>query len=111
MAMELTIVGMGYKPPAATIFKFLPKEVRLILVPEPTNAHDPNAIKVYVSREIIDEMPRREQLRTALASDGVVLGDLLSGRKAFQIGYVARDEAATLKNKIVKPVSAVFKFS
>lgn len=44
----LTLVGMRFRPPADKIVPMLDTGTPVILVREPQNKHDPNAIAVYL---------------------------------------------------------------
>lgn len=45
--MRAALVGMKYYPPALDIVERLPEGTKLLLVREPANTHDPNAVAVY----------------------------------------------------------------
>jgi len=48
MKQFLNLVGMKYRPPADLLVPQIPTGTEVLLVREPGNAHDPNAIAVYL---------------------------------------------------------------
>lgn len=72
----------------------LPSNTLLTIVPEPTNAFDPNAIAVMLNTADIP-LQAHANLELELAGYGVLLGELLM-LPTFQLGYIAKAKAAEL---------------
>lgn len=45
--MQTKLVGMQYRPPALDLVERIPDGTQLLLIREPGNIHDPNAVAVY----------------------------------------------------------------
>lgn len=60
MKQLLNLVGMFYRPPAAKIVPLLPSGTKVILVREPGNAADPNAVAVWLHLGYVDKQQALE---------------------------------------------------
>ena len=89
----LPLVGARFHPPALALLAVLPAGAELMLRPEPSNPHDPNAIGVWVQSTSESLDPSR--LAEALAGFGMEPADLLA-KPEWMLGYVAREQAAKL---------------
>lgn len=110
IAVSAPLVGAHFRPPAKALLQALPAGAPLWLVPEPTNEHDANAVKVMVRIEAIpqDQQALLEQLA---APYGFLLDDILS-REEWQLGYVKRDYAAMIAPKLSgRPCPATLGFT
>lgn len=99
------IVGAYYRPPAKTILSLLAPGHSLVLDPEPTNPHDPDAIRVCVKLNSI-ELPEEDYsaVEDELMQYGATWADLRRDEfgeevedPLFHIGYVPRSGAKTAK--------------
>ena len=89
------IVGMYHRPPALALINVIAIGTPLLLIAEPENAYDPNAIAVWLhSRDIPEAAYGR--LRDLLPDYGKTLDDILN-EADWQLGYIARDFAAQLR--------------
>ncbi len=98
------IVGAYFRPPATTIIRILSINTPLVLDPEPTNPHDPNAIRVCLDYPTLEDtynslLPeRKEQFDNALLADGWSIETLLrdmtdNETNLLHLGYIPRTEA------------------
>ena len=57
------VAGVGYRVEAvrAAYERYLDGDERLLIKPEPTNEHDPNALKVILARKHVGYVPRTAQ--------------------------------------------------
>ena len=86
------IVGTRHHPPANCILKFLAVDTPLFLVAEPTNPHDPNAIGVWIERDVL---PENDAFNFELAGYGTSIVELHELSEVF-LGYIPREIAATM---------------
>lgn len=93
-AAIIPLVGAYYRPPAQAIIQVLPVGALLLLEHEPTNQHDPNAIRVFVLTTNIPEAAH-EELELLAAGFGVELSRILAEPR-WQLGYIPKDRAAML---------------
>lgn len=92
--MMLSIVGCHFRPPAKDLLQVMATGTPLMLVREPENPYDPNAIKVMVATTDIDEA-WADDLRPMLASRGLDWSDL-QAEPEWHLGYIPRTEAEVL---------------
>lgn len=83
------IVGQFHRPPAKTILEYLPSGAELLLIPEPENEYDSNAIKVLIADDAILNSPAVETMSANLPLQGFTLEQVLS-ECPIQLGYVAK---------------------
>lgn len=85
------IVGARFRPPAADVLNNLLGDTELLLVREPANAHDANAIMVMIKFDNIPEP-------NAFLDAGQEHSDVFSIDELdrFQLGYIPRDKAEML---------------
>ena len=92
----LPIVGAFYRPPAQTLLGVLPVGTDLTLMAEPDNAHDPNAVAVWLaSAEIPPDV--YDLLEAGLATSGHTLSTILN-QEYWHLGYLPKNFAALLKS-------------
>lgn len=84
------IVGGRHHPPAVAIMDFMAVGTPLILVAEPTNQYDVNAIMVILETKHINEV---EGLDDALAGYGTNTTTVKEGGR-IHLGYIPKDLAA-----------------
>lgn len=94
----LPIVGGRYRPPADTVLGNLPGDTPLILVREPENQHDPNAIKVCLPVGWGDAMS--EEHKTQLNDAVSLTGHEINYDEEFHLGYIPRDLAAAIAGQM-----------
>ena len=82
------LVGAHFRPPAKLIIEALRAGTPLVLIPEPENPYDTNAIRVELPAGSIPES-QHDQLRAALPSMGFDLDELLASPDRLFLGYVA----------------------
>lgn len=92
------LVGMHFKPPAKLLLGALPMGAELRVIPEPTNAYDPNALAVWITPQAIPTN-QHEDLGFQLFGMGFTLEEILE-TPTWQLGYIAKDAAAVLCEKI-----------
>jgi hypothetical protein len=85
--LNVPLVGMAFRPPAKQILSILPLGTNLILVPEPTNQYDPNAIQVHVDLAIwpIAKM----DLLQSILPDTILDAAHYCSQGYFHLGYLA----------------------
>jgi len=88
------IVGMWHHPPAPGILRAAPISCPLILRPEPTNPHDPNAIQVWLTTEGIP-LSSHDKLREELQGFGVSMDEFLAEPEWF-LGFIPKGAAAII---------------
>lgn len=99
------IVGAFYRPPAKTILSLLHPGHQLVIDPEPTNPHDPNAIRVCVKLDsILVSEEDYSHVEDELMQYGATWADLRRNQYGeemedplFHIGYIPRSGAKTAK--------------
>ncbi len=109
---SLTVVGQNHRPPADLLWPLLPGTSVFYLVEEPTNAHDPFAIKVLLPPQTLRQVGAWE-LDSALEGTQWTRRDLLAACP-LHVGYVSRDQARspTLHAKLAKgPLKVTLVFS
>lgn len=91
MELSASIVGQFFRDkegvPTKAFFSVMALNHPLVLQLEPTNAFDPNAIKVLLEMRTL---PQGEELDTALADFGLSFDEL---EPRYHIGYIAKGEA------------------
>jgi hypothetical protein len=104
---------MFYRPPAKALLDVLPVGAPLMLLAEPTNENDPNAIAVWLDAEAIPEAAY-EKLSDLLIAYGFDLENVLA-QKSWHVGYIPRDLAAALRAEGTvpsdEPVNVTFSVS
>lgn len=95
MNESLPIVGAFYRPPAQAVLAVLPVGSPLMLVAEPENPHDQNAVAVWMNTQDIPEASY-DKLRTTLPDSGHTLESLLKEGE-LHLGYIPRELAAKLR--------------
>jgi len=93
-SISYPIVGAYYHPPAKAILEFLPVGHPLILLPEPTNEVDPNAIAVWIKSSSLPD-PGSEEWESALAGFGLTWDELRS-KPYYHLGYIPTTAAAQI---------------
>ena len=96
--MLLPIVGMHFRPPAKAIIAVLPMECPLVLVPEPSNPYDPNAIAVFVETKELHNFS--EAARANLIGLAAGMGhdwESLTSPEAWHLGYIPKVNAADIR--------------
>jgi hypothetical protein len=88
------IVGARHHKPAVQIFQALPAETKLLLVPEPTNPYDANAIQVRLKPDAIPEWVERD-LEELLLPTEFTLADLKS-QDSIMLGFIPKEIAAEI---------------
>lgn len=85
------IVGAQFRPPALLLLRVLPSQHPLILESEPSNEHDPDAIRVLLSHKTLDLDNEQiaQILSNAHLSNQTATDDWVN-RQILHIGYVAR---------------------
>lgn len=86
------IVGLSFHAPAAEILGVTPTGTPLKLDPEPSNPHDPNAIKVLIDLNDLSASAKRH----LVINDILVPQGLEPGSTYFLLGYLPRALAAKL---------------
>lgn len=89
MPSPAPIVGMHFRPPAKLILEYLPSGTPLMLVREPDNPYDENAVKVMLLPE---HLPSDADFQESLASFGHDYEVLCSG-PPIHLAYIARTRA------------------
>lgn len=82
------IVGAKFRPPAADVLNNLPGDKELILVREPENPHDANAIKVMLEQPHVDEV-----LAVVCEGEDERNEVELDDSERLHLGYIPRDKA------------------
>ena len=91
----MPIVGAFYRPPAQALLDAIAVDTPLLLVAEPENQHDPNAIAVWLGSDNIPETAY-VRLKENLPSSGFSLEGVLA-EPVWHLGYIPRALAAELK--------------
>lgn len=81
------LVGAAYRPPAKLVLGMLASGTELMLDPEPTNEHDPLALRVMVTASVLTQ-DDKEVLQVHLPGYGLTLDEVLS--QPIWLGYIAR---------------------
>ena len=79
------LVGAHFRPPAKQLLTALPAGQSLLLIPEPDNPYDSNAVKVAVVPETIDI--DNAIINSALEGTGSVIEDF-SPVEPLHLGYL-----------------------
>lgn len=107
------IVGMKFRPPALALVDALAVGTPLLLVAEPENAYDPNAIAVWLYAKDIPE-GAKVKLEEDLPRFGTDL-DTVMAAEQHHLGYIPKEMAAQLKECGAvtndEPVSVTFSTS
>jgi hypothetical protein len=107
------IVGSFFRPPAKALISVLPMDTPLILLAEPDNPYDPNAVAVWLNMSTIPE-ELDPQLEEALAPFGFDLTHI-RGEENLHLGYIPKEKAKELRQAEVIPnegqVSVTFALS
>ena len=102
------LVGAFYRPPAKAILQVLPTGCPLLLVPEPTNEFDPNAIRVEVES---CHIPSGEPLEVALDSQGFTPSEIFLQTR-WHLGDIPRAAAVVVAGRLnSRPTVAQLCFS
>jgi hypothetical protein len=89
---------MHFRPPAKAILGVLPANCPLLVVPEPDNAYDANALQVFVPSAAIPQSQHSE-LDSAASLYGTSLAEILA-QERWHLGYVKATEALHLQPRI-----------
>lgn len=89
------IVGAHFRPPAKALLQVLPLGLPLMLIAEPSNEHDPDAIRVEV---VTSDIPLEQHtyLNTLAAGYGYDLDSILA-QDSWHLGYIPRKDTARLR--------------
>lgn len=82
------LVGAFHRPPAKQVLECLPTGQPLLLIPEPENPYDGEALRVMVEPLAIPP-ELHDMLRAKLDGTGTELEDLLMQPDPLQLGFVA----------------------
>ena len=98
MSNNLTfpIVGMRFRPPALALVDALAVGTPLMLIAEPENAFDVNAVAVWLNPADIPQAAY-DTLRETLPPHGFTLEDVIGNDEPFHLGYIAQEFAAQLR--------------
>ncbi len=98
------IVGSYYRPPAKTLLSILPIGTPLIVVAEPNNAVDENAVAVWLP---VATMPTSARANLEIKSDELALDgfsvDDIFNESHWHLGYIPAQLAALLRADGVVP--------
>lgn len=105
MTITSLLVGSHFRPPAKALLSALPSGLGLLLVPEPENPYDEDAIAVYLDPQTLAELPEANQelLAEALAGTGFDLPSVLEGDESsaygscWKLGFVAKSGGKPLQ--------------
>lgn len=103
------LVGSHFHAPAKGILACLPNRTPVVVIPEPTNPFDENALRVHVSAGKVPES-QHEKLGMLLGGYGYQLDEFLAPvpasedpadattlvHREWMLGHIKRDHAATL---------------
>lgn len=98
------LVGAHFRPPAKLLLQSVPAGFPLELRPEPSNPYDSNAIAVWLDTKGLND-DAIDELTSTLPGMGHDIEEVLAQRW-WQIGYVARQEAAALQEPIGRRLAA-----
>lgn len=98
------IVGMHFRPPAKALIEILPIGCPLTLIAEPDNAHDSNAVAVWLYSENIPE-ESKSRLRELLIPFGYELEQILA-EEVWHLGYIPREMAKVLRENEIVPIDS-----
>jgi len=87
------IMGTRFHPPADILCQTLPVRSRLLLIAEPSNPYDPNAIAIYVD---LEKALENKKVLEALAKSG---NNDWVNKSFHHMGYIPKDAAGWLKRK------------
>ena len=108
--MMYSIVGQYYREregtPARAIFAVLPTGAELILLPEPTNEHDPNAIMVILESTQIPD--NQHQKLDELAMGFGHSSSTILAQEFWHLGYIKATDAKVLKLQEQKTAKLCF---
>jgi len=94
MELKIPLVGMHFRPPAKEVVQCLPVGTELILRAEPTNEHDPNAVRVLV--DLRDFPESKYQLLQNMIGP-VYDAEQLCSEGLFMLGYLATSGKKTAR--------------
>lgn len=86
------IVGSHYRPPAKAILQVLAAGTELLLIPEPSNEYDENAIMVVVMSDKIPDTPTLDEFAQGFG----YTSKTIHAASAWHLGYIPRVIAARL---------------
>lgn len=89
------VVGQRFRPPAPLIYESLGINTPLILVRQPENQYDPNAVQVFIEKAYIDEETLQEAQNILTVNNPGVDLDLLFPDPVM-LGYINREAAAVM---------------
>jgi hypothetical protein len=92
----LPIVGQRHHGCATALISALPYHHPLRLIPEPTNPHDPNAVRVVVLKHLLTP----SILAQLSPRDNFTLSTLPN---LVMLGYIKATEAAKLNDQLCEP--------
>jgi len=93
--MKTLITGAFARLPGRQVLEVLPARASLLLVPEPENPYDSEAIRVEIDSAEIPHASHRE-LTDRLEGTGWSLADVLQNGEAIHLGYVAASNGKPL---------------
>lgn len=104
------IVGAHFRPPAKAILQVLLGGCPLLIIPEPENPHDPNALRVEVTTTDISES--QDELLEQLASGyGSSIAEIRA-QDSWHLGYIPRVDAVNLVHRFgIEPLSGSLTFN
>lgn len=91
------IVGMRFRPPAQALTDTIAVGTPLVLLAEPTNPYDPNAVAVWLYSRDIPE-GAHATLEALLPRFGTDLETVLA-TEVHHLGYIPKDLARDMKEK------------
>lgn len=86
--LRAPIVGMHFRPPAKLVLESLPGGAKLVLMPQPDNPYDANAVRVLCRPEAIPE-GQHEKLAAELPGFGGSLEELIANGTPIDEGGFA----------------------
>lgn len=88
--LQSLLVGAHFCPPAKQLLTALPAGTPLLLIPEPDNPYDENAVRVLLPLSSLPstEDPLSGGLDHALLGTGLSLDDLLAAGEPIHLGYL-----------------------
>ena len=97
----VNLVGAFFRPPAKFLLEVLPAGSELLLVPEPENPYDENAIAVYGNAASASDA-KLQSIASQLEGCGHGLPDAAEEHNAWKdeqrhLGYVAKDQTASIR--------------
>lgn len=100
------IVGAHFRPPAKAILQILPSGCPLLVIPEPTNEYDPNALQVVVETKSLPDGIDSDL--TSLAAGFGFDAAMIRERDQWHLGYVPRKDAENIRLGGETPATLTF---